>query len=212
MTDLDLDRLGDVWRQQLDPVELERLRLTAAAVSRRARRARVLDIGGALAVAMVVILLVLSNPKIGTFLIGGAAILFLLGSNIRLRRLRQVELRSLTGGTEDMLDQSIERVETTLKQNRFTLTALGPALLVGGLVAVSTGVRRGGSILPALNDVPLLRIVWLGLAIAGLIALVIVSLLARRRGQRELERLMAMREAYRHERESPAPGAAPNSQ
>jgi hypothetical protein len=212
MTDLDLDRLGDVWRQQPDPAELERLRRTAAAVSRRARRARVVDIGAALAVATVVVLLVLSNPKIGTFLIGGAAILFLLGSNVRLRRLRQVELRSLTGGTEDMLDQSIERVEKTLKHNRFTLTAIGPALLLGGLVAMTAGVRRGGSILPALNEAPLLRIVWLGLAIAGLAIMVIVAALAIRRGRRELELLLAMQEAYRHEREGPAPGPAPNSQ
>jgi hypothetical protein len=212
MTDFDLDRLGGVWRQQPDAVELEQLQRSAAAVSRRARRSQVVDIGAALAVATVVVLLVLSNPKPGTFLIGGAAILLLLGSNIRLRRLREVELRSLTGGTEDMLDQSIERVEKTLKHNRFTLTAIGPALLVGGLVAVSAGVRRGGSVLPALNDVPLLRIAWLGLAIAGLATVVIVSLLAMRRGRRELEKLLAMREAYRHERESPAPGPAPNSQ
>ena len=37
MSDFDLDRLGDVWRQQPDPAEMERLQRTAAAVSRRAR-------------------------------------------------------------------------------------------------------------------------------------------------------------------------------
>jgi hypothetical protein len=204
MTDFDLDRLGDVWREQPDPAEMERLRRTAAAVSRRARRARVVDVGAALAVATAVVLLVLSNPKIGTFLVGGAAILFLLSSNIRLRRLREVELRSLTGGTEDMLDQSIERVEKTLKHNRFSLIAAGPALLVGGLVSVSAGIRRGGSILPVLNDLPLLRILLLGAAISALVGWAIVSALAMRRGRRELERLVTMREAYRQERESSA--------
>jgi hypothetical protein len=202
MTDLDLDRLGGVWREPPDSAELERLRRTAAAVSRRARRARVVDVGAALAVAAMVVLLVLSNPKTGTLLIGGAAILLLLGSNIRLRRLRQVELRSLTGGTEDMLDQSIERVEKTLKHNRFSLIAAGPALLVGGLVAASAGIRRGGSILPAINDIILLRILLLGGAIAAFAAVAIVSALAIRRGRRELERLVMMRESYRHERES----------
>ena len=204
MTDLDLDRLGDVWRQQPDPEEMERLQRTAAAVSRRARWGQVADIGAAIGVASVVILLVLSNPKTETFLIGGAAILVLLGSNIRQRRLRQVELKSLTGGTEAMLDQSILRIETTLKHTRFTLTAIGPSLLVGGLVAASAGVSRGGSILPVLNSIPLLRFMWLGVAIAALAAFIISSVFAIRRGREELERLTAMREAYREERQSTA--------
>ena len=33
MSDFDLDRLGDVWRQQPDPAEMERLRRTAIAVA-----------------------------------------------------------------------------------------------------------------------------------------------------------------------------------
>ena len=44
MTDFDLDRLGDVWRQQPDPAEMERLQRSAAAVSRRARWAQLVDI------------------------------------------------------------------------------------------------------------------------------------------------------------------------
>ena len=46
MSDFDLDRLGDVWRQQPDPAEMERLQKSAAAVARRARRAQVVDVGG----------------------------------------------------------------------------------------------------------------------------------------------------------------------
>jgi len=202
MTDIDLDRLGDVWRQQPDAAEMERLQRTAAEVSRRARFAQVVDVGAAVVVAGVVVLLVLSNPKTETFVMGAAAIMLLLGSNIRQRKLRQVELRSLTGSTEDMLDQSIERVETTLKHRRFTLTAVGPSILIGGLVAWSAGVWRGGSILPALAENPLLRILWLGGAIAVMAGFVIFSLVAMRRGRRELGRLVAMREAYRQERES----------
>jgi len=205
MSDFDLERLGDVWRKQPGPAEMEQLQRTAAGVSRRARFAQIFDIGAGIVVSGVVILLVLSNPRTETVVMGAAAILVLLVSNIRQRRLRQVELRSLTGTTEDMLNQSIDRVETTLKHTRFTLTAVGPSLLIGGLFAASAGVWRGGSILPALNDIPLLRMVWFGATIAALVGFVIFSALALRRGRRELGRLLAMREAYRHERESTAP-------
>ena len=205
MSDFDLERLGDVWRQQPGPAEMEQLQRTAAGVSRRARFAQIFDVGAGIVVSGVVILLVLSNTRIETVAMGAAAILVLLISNIRQRRLRQVELRSLTGTTEDMLNQSIDRVEATLKHTRFTLTAAGPCLLIGGLVAASAGVWRGGSILPALNDIFLLRMVWLGVTIAAFVGFVVHSALAIKRGRRELGRLVAMREAYRHERESTAP-------
>jgi hypothetical protein len=202
MTDLDLDRLGDVWRQQPDAAEMERLQRSAAAVSRRARLAQVVDIGAALALAAVVILLVLSNPKIGTLLVGGFAILLLLGSNVRLRNLRQVELKSLSGSTEDMLDQTIERIETTLKHNRLSLIAGGPALLIGLLVS-STADRDGvGSLFPMLREIPLSRPLWIGLAVVVLVVAALVIAVGIRRGRRELERLRTMREAYRHEHES----------
>lgn len=202
MTDLDLDRLGDVWRQQPDKAEMERLQRSAAAVSRRARIAQIVDVGAALAVAVVVVVLVLSNPKIGTFVLGSAAILLLLGSNIRLRKLRQVELRSLSGSTEDMLDQSIERIETTLKHNRLSLIAAVPSLLVGLMVA-STADREGvGSLFPVLRDIHLSRALLIGLAAVVLAVAALVTTLGIRRGRRELERLRTMREAYRHERES----------
>jgi len=202
MTDFDLDRLGDVWREQPDPAEMERLQRSAAAVSRRARFSRVIDILAAVAVAAVVILLVLSNPKIGTFVIGGAAILVLLGSNIRQRNLRKVELRSLTGSTEDMLDQTIERIETTLKHNRLSLIAGGPGMLLGLMVA-STADRDGvGSLFPVLRDIQLSRALWIGLALLIFAIAAMVVAFGIRRGRRELERLRAMREAYRHEHES----------
>jgi ABC-type multidrug transport system fused ATPase/permease subunit len=204
MTDLDLDRLGDVWREQPDPAELERLQRTAVAVSRRARLAQIVDIIAGIAVATAVILLVLSNPKIQTFLMGGAAILVLLGANVRQRGLRQVELRSLTGGTEEMLDQSIERIETTLKHNRLSLIAIGPCILVGVLVAAIADGPRLGTWIPAFRDASSLRLLWNGLFVAILAAGVVFVLFAIRRGRRELERLRAMRDSYRHERESTA--------
>lgn len=202
MTDLDLDRLGDVWREQLDPAELERLQRSAITVSRRARLAQIVDALAGIAVAAVVILLVLANPKVETFLMGGAAILVLLGANISQRRLRQVELRSLTGGTEEMLDQSIERVETTLKHNRLSLIAVGPCILVGVLVARSSKLGRIGDLIPALSDLPIAKYVWQGTTVAIVAGAILYLLLAIRRGRRERERLRAMRNSYRQERES----------
>lgn len=202
MTDFDLDRLGDVWRQQPNPEELERLQRSAAAVARRARLAQVIDIGAALAVAAVVILLVASNPRLDTVLIGGGAILALLGSNIRLRNLRRVELRNLTGSTEDMLDQSIIRAETTRRHHRFGMLAVGPALVIGVVVA---SVTRGRQLLPAIQEGSMLRTLWVVLAVAIVAGAVLYSLRGMRRAGRELDRLRAMRDAYRRERESTLP-------
>jgi hypothetical protein len=203
MTDFDLDRLGDVWRQQPDPAEMERLQRTAAAVSRRARISQILDIVAGVVISAVVIVLVWTNPRFETFLMGAAAILVLLGSNIRLRKLRQVELRSLAGTTEDMLDQSIERVSTTVRHNRFTLIALGPTMVVGVLFA--SAADRGGRSPLALVGAPMVRMLWLGATIVVIAGIVVALVLAVRRGRRELERLQAMRESYRQERESSAP-------
>jgi hypothetical protein len=200
MTDFDLDRLGDVWRQQPDPAELERLRRSAAMVSRRARRAWIVDVVAAFVVAAVVILLVLSNPKVGTFVIGSATLLILLGSNIRIRKLRQVELRSLTGSTEDMLDQSIERLETMIKHNRLSLIFAGPALLAGLLSATVADPQVVNNLVPALRQLP--RVLLNVIGFCCVVTACLVVAFRTRRGQRELERLRAMREAYRHEHDS----------
>lgn len=198
MTDFDLDRLGDVWRQQPDPAEMERLQKTAARVSGRARLRQRTDIGASLIVAAIVILLVILNPGTRTLLMGGAAILVLLGSNIRQRRLRQVELKGLTGGTEEMLDRSIDRIGTTQRHNRISLIGLGPAIVMGSLFA-AVASRGGGSLLPHLG------ILWTAGWIAAAVALSIFLAYSIRRGRRELERLKAMRESYREEHESSAP-------
>jgi hypothetical protein len=204
MNEFDLDRLGDVWRQQPDPAELERLLRTAAAVRRRARLASIVDVGAAVIVGVVVVLLVLSSPKADTIAIGSAAILILLISNIRLRRLREVELRSLAGTTEAMLDQSIERVESTLRYRRFVLVGAGPALLIGYMVASSAG-RTFGATMDSLSGIPGFRIAWAAAWLAVLIGTVLFVALSIRRSRRELERLRAMRDAYRQEGESARP-------
>ena len=204
MTDLDLERLGDVWRRQPDPAEMQRLQRTAAAVSQRARLAQIVDVGAALAVAGVVVLLVLANRGTATVVMGIAAILVLLAGNVRQRKLRQVELRSLAGGTEDMLDQSIERIETTLRHNRFSLIVLGPVLLLALLFA-ATVERPAEAVLGSVVQLPYFRALWVGGWLVALAGSVLFLRQSMRRSGRELERLTAMRETYRQEGESMAP-------
>ena len=198
MSDFDLDRLGDVWRQQPDPAEMERLQKSAVAVARRARLAQVTDIVAAIVVAAAVIFLVASNPKAGTVLIGSAAILILLFSNMRLRRVRRIELEHLSGTTEEMLDQSINRIETTIRNHRFGLIGLGPALLVGLLVANGS---QGRDLLPLPHD-SWQRGILMPLGILAVLVGAGFAIRTMRRGRHELERLRAMREAYRREGES----------
>lgn len=206
MSDLDLDRLGDVWRQRPDPKELDELKRAAEAVRRRAKWGQVVDVVAAVGVAGVVLFLVLSNPTADTLLVGGGAILILLISQVRSRRLRQQELRSLTGSAEQMLDQSIERVQATLKRARSGLVILGPALLVGYFVAYVVDRRSGVEISERINAQPGLSTIILlvvGLAIVGAVVQVVRTL---RQSRRELERLTALRDSYRQEQESDQAG------
>jgi hypothetical protein len=204
MSDFDLDRLGDVWRQQPDPAQMEQLQRTAIAVARRARLSAIMDVCAAVAVGAVVIFLVFTNPKLKTVVMGSAAIIVLLASNIRLRRLRQVELMGLTGTTENMLDQSITRVETTVRHHKFTLYTLPPVLL-GTFLFMATAAPERRAILGPLGEIPLFRGLLLGASVAALIGLAVYLLVFIGRGGRELNRLNAMREAYRHEGDSSAP-------
>ena len=205
MSDFDLDRLGDVWRQPPDPAEMERLRKSAAAVARRARLAQVIDITVALAVSGLVIFLVASNPRMDTILIGAAAILVMLASIRRLQRVRRVELKTLAGSTEDMLDQSIDRLEATQRYRKFSIVAIGPAFLVGVLVASRSQGPRLAALIPALERWPWLSWAWTGLIVAAVIVGTLFALRGWKRSKAELERLRAMREAYRREGESTGP-------
>ena len=195
MIDFDLDRLGDVWRQRPDPAELEALKRSADAVRRRARLAQLIDIVAAVVVAAVVLLLVLSNPKLDTVLVGGAAILMLLGSEVRSRRLRREELRSLTGSTEQMLDQSINRTKATIKRSRFQLLSAAPGLSLGVLLAYVVDDRAAGR----LWQMPLAVTLVLIFFVTALLAYLIKTI---RSSRRELDRLGTLREAYRGEQDS----------
>ena len=201
MTDFDLDRLGDVWRQQPDPEEMARLQKSAASVQRRARLTQIIDIAAAVIVSAVVIFLVASNPKTDTLVIGTGAIMVLLVSNLRLRKVRRVELRNLTGGTEDMLEQSMLRAETTMRHHRFGMVAIGPAFAIGLIVAATA---RGSQLAEIFQDRSKQGFV-IGLGLAIVVATFLYSLRGLNRAKKELHRLKAMREAYRREHESTLP-------
>jgi CHASE3 domain sensor protein len=101
-----------------------------------------------------------------------------------------------------MLDQSIVRAETTLRHHRFGLLAIGPAVIIGVVVAWTS---QGRHLFPAIQGGPGLRLVFVVLALAVVAAAFFYSLRGLGRSRRELDRLRTMREAYRRERESTAP-------
>ena len=78
-----------------------------------------IDVAAGLVVAGLVLFLALSNPERDALVGGGIAIVVVLYSLIRQRRLREEELRGLTGSAEEMLDQSVIRVQATLKRAKF---------------------------------------------------------------------------------------------
>lgn len=199
MTEIDLDHLGDVWRAQLDPPEIERLRHAAEAVQRRARWGQLADFWLALVVAGVILALVIANPQLKTALVGGFVIIYMLYSTVRQRRLRAIELQTLTGSTERMLDQSIEQAEAAAKRSRLSLFMSGPALLLGLGFAAAVERGTGESPLHRLSAMP-----WVGTLAVPLIlialAIALLQLLRTNvRSRREIERLKSLRDAYRDE-------------
>ena len=205
MSDFDLDRLGDVWRQEPDQAELLSLQRSGEAVQRRARWRRVIDIFGAIAIAGVVLFLVWQNPKAETVGVGAVAIFILLYGHYRQRRQREAELRSLTGSAEEMIDQAISRTEATIRHHRIGLIGIGPTFLVALLFA-SLADRGGGIFLfEPIRDTPWFRPIWLGswLILIGMVVLYVTF--AIRRARAELAKLCAMRDAYRAEKEYSRP-------
>lgn len=202
MTDFDLDRLGDMWRQDPDPAEMAALRRTADAVARRARRAQFMDAALAVLVSVVVLILALSNPQMEALLAGGAAIGLMLFNSMRQRHLRKLELKSLTGSTEEMLDQSIARLRATIKRTRLGLIGAVPGMLIGLGFGAALERGPGSGLIARFAAEPWLPI---GVALAS-IAILSAAFLhysrTLRRERSELERLVALREAFRQETES----------
>jgi hypothetical protein len=198
MSDFDLDRLGEMWRQDPEPAEIEHLRATARAVSRRARMAQFVDTAGAVVVGAALVAIVIVSPQPGTFAAVAAALLLMLFSVLRNRKLREAEIRMLTGTTEQMLDQSIERLVAKRKRMRFNLFST-PLLLPIGIWLISTRDRGYGDFETALAADPTLRIALVAIVLVFLLGPVIVYLRPFLRSRAELEQLVALRDVYRQE-------------
>lgn len=199
MSEIDLDRLGDVWRSQPDPAEIERLRRAAEVVQRRARWAQLADFWLALLVSAVILVLIIANPQVKTGLVGGFVILYLLYSTRRQQRLRAGELQTLTGSTERMLDQSIQQAEATAKRSRFSLITTGPGLLLGLGFAAALDRETGESPLQRLSTLPWVGMVIVPALVIALAVAVFHLLRTNVRARREIERLKSLRDAYRAE-------------
>jgi len=201
MTDFDLDRLGDVWRRQPDLAEIEELLRSAGKARRRAQISQIVDAVGAVVAIIVVAAFVILNPRPEFLALGGATMFALLVSNIRLRKLRQVELRGLTGGAEDMIEQSIERVEKTISYQRLCLFALMPVLIAGYSAVSLLADHSGGGLLDSvLGSAPAVRVLGVGAGLGAMAGLTFLLAASLRRARRELGKLCAMRNAYREER------------
>ncbi|MFN3944109.1 MAG: hypothetical protein ACK4K7_04175 [Allosphingosinicella sp.] len=199
MNDFDLDRLGGLWRADPDPEEIRRLERSAAKARKRGRLAAMLDMALALLIAAVVIGAVAVNPERQTVMAGGAALLILLLSHVRQRRLREVELQSLASDTGTMLDQSIARLDARLKRMRLGLVAIGPATLIGAVFASALDQSSGGEFFQNLwRDEGLRGPVVIG-AVMLVAATVVQMFVSLRRSRRELDRLRELRAAYARE-------------
>jgi hypothetical protein len=195
MNDFDLERLGEVWREEPPAAEVEWMRRSALEVSRRARMAQRLEAVAALLVGGMAIAFVIVSPSIQTALAAGGAILVLLVTQARQRRLRALELRALTGSTEEMLDQAIARTQAMIKRNWFSLVGMGPATILGLALAHSARLNLAEGPLP--EHLSRGRVtVAMALLLLGVAAYLAVII---RRDRAQLRRLNSHRESYRRE-------------
>jgi len=199
MSEIDLDRLGDLWRAPPDPAELEQIRRSAEAVQRRARLGQVTDFLLAGVVSAIVIALMLSNPRRDTAILGSAAILAMLIGTIRQRRLRQEELRTLSGSTQQMLNQTVARLQSTVKRARLNLIGAGPAVLIGIAFGWTLDSGSGSPLLTRFSNAPL-SLLPVGVAIIVIFAIAMVHFArALRRAQVELREITRLRDDFQSE-------------
>jgi len=199
MSEIDLDRLGDLWRASPDPAELAQLRRSAEAVRRRARLGQVTDFLLAGIVSAIVIALIVSNPRLETAALGGAAILAMLIGTIRQRRLREAELRTLAGSTEQMLDQTVARLQATVKRARFNLLSAAPAILIGIAFGWALDRGTGSPLLTRFSASPLTSLLVGSTLILIGIASVIHFTRALRRARHELRHIARLRDDFQSE-------------
>jgi hypothetical protein len=202
VNEFDLDRLGSLWRTEPGAEELRELRRSAESARRRAYWTSLLDYGLAGVAVGTVLLILAFNPKFEAIMVGAAAVVVAIISLTGRKRARRIELQSLAGDTESMLESSIARVETNLKRSKSGLMVIGPSILLGVLFGFIVDKGGGGAALPTLE-----ADAWRGLVVRGLLifiigATIIQLILSVRRSRAELDRLFQLREAYRLEHEA----------
>jgi hypothetical protein len=203
MSDFDLDRLGEMWRQDPEPAEIEHLRATARTVSRRARMAQFVDTVGAFVVGMALVALVIVSQSPKTFVAVSAALLLMAFSVINNRKLREAEIRMLTGTTEEMIDQSIERLVSKRKRMRFNTLSM-PFVLPIGIWLIASRDRGYGSFEAAFAEDAMLRFALITLVLVCLLGPPLLYARPYLRSRREQAQLELLREAYRRERNTQA--------
>ena len=126
----------------------------------------------------------------------------LFGTNYQ-RRLRQTELKALTGTAEEMLDQSIERLSATRKRAAFGLLVAIPSVLAGlGFGAVIES--DSSELIARWRENPEALRLFEAVMVGVLVMFLVQMFVAARRSRTELARLRALREAYRQESEDSA--------
>jgi hypothetical protein len=210
VNDFDLDRLGSLWRTEPEAGEIRELKRSADLARRKAYWTSLLDYGLA-SIAVGTVLLILGfNPKLEAVLVGGTAVVVAIMSLTGRKRARRIELQSLAGDTESMLETSIAAVEARLRRSKSGLMVIGPSILLGVLFGFIVDKGGGGATLPTLEGEA-----WRGLVVRGLlifiIAVTVIQLiLSVRRSRAELYRLFQLREAYRLEHEASPPDRTEN--
>lgn len=127
-------------------------------------------------------------------------ILLLLYSQTRQRRFRQIELKSLTGDTATIIDQSVERVEAKLKRTRLGLLMTGPAVVFGFLLAFALDVDGSGEMLRGMWGDGRTRTAASAVAIMVVLIAIAQTVTGFRQSKRELRRLRELQSSYRRER------------
>jgi hypothetical protein len=210
VNEFDLDRLGSLWRTEPGAEELSKLRRSAESARRRAYWTSLLDYGLAAIAVSTVLMILAFNPNFEAILVGAAAVVVAIMSLTGRKRARRIELQSLAGDTESMLETSIAAVETRLKRSKSGLMVLGPSILLGVLFGFIVDKGGGGAALPTLEGEA-----WRGMVVRGLLIFIIglttiQLILSVRRSRAELDRLFQLQEAYRLEHEATPPDRTEN--
>ncbi|MGF1550604.1 MAG: hypothetical protein ACFBQW_08790 [Sphingomonadaceae bacterium] len=196
MNEFDLDELGHIWRQQPSREEMTALVKSARRIRKRARIALIFDYMLAILVSGAVLASVIISARLETTIVGAAAIFIMLYSQIRERRYRMAELKSMTGNTEKMLDLAIEREEGRLKRSRSSLLYLGPATLLG-IIFASVSSRK--SIIQLIDGDSQFDPVVLAIVGLALLVITVHFFFTMKTSRKRLERLKYLRQDYNKE-------------